>query len=352
MKISKSIILPDWEKIEDFEQTSNILKQITEALKDHNLQNYEDAVTSFRQLTTGRIQSQDGETYFDLDSGVIKGEIVFRPGSSGLDNVEEAKPNDWDNAFRLANAVKGDDDFTLISGSKILTGSIAVGAFNSDVVARMFSSGASQEAIEGWMKSGDITYIDGNKIYTGSIVVAGLNADVTDRMFTDDATKTNIEAWKHASDVTYIDGGKIYTGSITAEKITVDNLAAIEATLGNVTSGTISSSKINLTTSTDYSLYFTSSGAYLYDGYSAHGAPSLTFYKDGYARLGLVLGSSSGIECSANIFLQAGSAAVKVYTSGVLQLPNLSSDPSGVAGGICMVNGQLKYWNGSAWTNA
>jgi len=307
MKISKSIILPDWEKIEDFEQTSNILKQITEALKDHNLQNYEDAVTSFRQLTTGRIQSQDGETYFDLDSGVIKGEIVFRPGSSGLDNVEEAKPNDWDNAFRLANAVKGDDDFTLISGSKILTGSIAVGAFNSDVVARMFSSGASQEAIEGWMKSGDITYIDGNKIYTGSV---------------------------------------------TAEKITVDSLAAIEATLGNVTSGTISSSKINLTTSTDYSLYFTSSGAYLYDGYSAHGAPSLTFYKDGYARLGLVLGSSSGIECSANIFLQAGSAAVKVYTSGVLQLPNLSSDPSGVAGGICMVNGQLKYWNGSAWTNA
>ncbi|MHA1483568.1 MAG: hypothetical protein ACTSQA_09090 [Candidatus Heimdallarchaeaceae archaeon] len=180
MKISKSIILPEWESIEDLSQASDILHKITEAMKDHQIENYEDAVASFRRLTTGRIQSRDGETYFDLDSGVIKGEIVFRPGSSGLDNIEEAKPNDWDNAFRLANAVKGDDDFTLISGSKIVTGSIAVGAFNSDVVARMFSSGASQEAIEGWMKSGAITYIDGNKIYAGSITLSGAGGAAND----------------------------------------------------------------------------------------------------------------------------------------------------------------------------
>lgn len=173
MKISKSIILPEWESIEDLNQASNILKQITEAMKDHQIQNYEDTVASFRQITTGRIQSHDGKTYFDLDSGVIRGNIIFRPGTSGFANVEDASPNDWDNAFKLANAIKGDSDFTLISGGKIITNSIAVGTFNSDVIGRMFGSGASKEAIEAWMKAGHITYIDGNKIYAGSITLSG-----------------------------------------------------------------------------------------------------------------------------------------------------------------------------------
>ena len=37
---------------------------------------------------------------------------------------------------------------------------------------------------------------------------------------------------------------------------------------------------------------------------------------------------------------------------GVFVLNNLGSNPTGVAGGICMVSGNLKYWNGSAWVIA
>ena len=45
-----------------------------------------------RFITTGRIQSADGLTYFDLDAGVIGGKIVFMAGSSGYSNLVD-KPD-------------------------------------------------------------------------------------------------------------------------------------------------------------------------------------------------------------------------------------------------------------------
>lgn len=42
MKISKSIILPIIDKIESFEEVEDILKRLTDAIKDHNLVNYDD----------------------------------------------------------------------------------------------------------------------------------------------------------------------------------------------------------------------------------------------------------------------------------------------------------------------
>ncbi len=38
-------------------------------------------------ITTGKITSSDGETYFDLDEGKIKGRITFTNGSSGYNNI-------------------------------------------------------------------------------------------------------------------------------------------------------------------------------------------------------------------------------------------------------------------------
>lgn len=40
------------------------------------------------RITTDKVVSSDGETYFDLKNGVIEGKINFKSGSSGLDNVE------------------------------------------------------------------------------------------------------------------------------------------------------------------------------------------------------------------------------------------------------------------------
>ncbi len=44
---------------------------------------------SGNQITTGKIQSADGSTYFDLDNGRIGGSISFESGSRGLENIEE-----------------------------------------------------------------------------------------------------------------------------------------------------------------------------------------------------------------------------------------------------------------------
>lgn len=45
-----------------------------------------------RFIKTGRIQSADNQTYFDLDAGVISGKITFSAGSSGYANITD-KPD-------------------------------------------------------------------------------------------------------------------------------------------------------------------------------------------------------------------------------------------------------------------
>jgi len=311
MLISKSIILPEFESIESLDQAGDILHKITEAMKDHQIQNYEDAVASYRKITTGRIQSQDGETYFDLDSGVIRGEIVFRPGSSGLDNIEEASPGDWDNAFRLANAIKGDSDFTLISGGKIITESIAVGAFNSDVIARMFTNESAHTNIEAWMKAGHITYIDGAKIYAASITLTGLGT-------------------------TIVSGGKIVTGLLTAN---------------NIRTGTLQSVRISVGGGTNEDIYFEDSGIRMYDYNTTH-ANSLRFYKSGLKTLEVGFTATSiGLISSGHISLAAASAGITAWSSGQLGMTNLGGNPSSnlAAGQLCSVSGVLKYYDGATW---
>lgn len=311
MKISKSIILPEWESIASLEQAGDILHKITEAMKDHQIENYEDGVANFRRVTTGRIQSKDGETYFDLDSGVIKGEIVFRPGSSGLDNIAEASPNDWDNAFKLANAVKGDDDFTLISGGKIIANSIVLGAFTSDVTARMFSEGAKEE-IESWMRtSGEVTYIDGGQIFAGSITLSGLGTTV-------------------------IEDGKIVTDLLTATNIRVGYLQTVQFRCGGGTSEDI---------------LFEDSGIRMYDRYTP-GSYKIALYKDVdffiFQRTSTTVCQLFGLP---TFQLVADTVPFSLYSTGQLQLPNLGSLPTEnlAEGQLCMSAGILHYYQDSAW---
>ena len=55
-------------------------------------------------------------------------------------------------------------------------------------------------------------------------------------------TKTfSIAKWCRNNDITYIDGGKLYTGSVTADKISVNDLSALGASIGGFT---ISNEKI------------------------------------------------------------------------------------------------------------
>jgi len=191
-----------------------------------------------------------------------------------------------------------------------------------------------------------------NKAGTNDIVADAITADL---IAADAVLANNIKAGEIDTDhlaAGAITAAKIEADAVTADKIDVSSLSAVSATLGSVSSGTISSSKINLTTSTSYSLYFTTSGVYVYDGYSAHGSPSVTFYRSSYKRVGITLGpAGSGITADTKLVLTGGSTQVSI-SNGVLALPNLSSNPTGQYGGICMVGGQLKYWNGSSWVNA
>jgi len=360
MKIAKNIILPEWEGIEDFEQTSDILKQLMEALKNHNIQNYDDAVANYKRVTTGRIQSIDGETYFDLDTGVIRGQIVFRAGTSGFENVEDASPDDWDNAFKLADAVKGNPEFTLIAGGKIVTNSILVGSLNSDVITRMFSDGDAKTNIEAWMKSGATTYIDGEKIYAGSITLTGLGATIIEGGY----IKTSllnvdysiIVGTKPPANADYFGGS---AGALAyLSNVETAQLGSTIISGGYLRTDLIKVKKVYVGGGTNEDIYFEDSGVRMYD----YGGRAIFLYKSGYKNLQFKLSSSTVAQIGSDgIFVLAGNGQTHIAASGTswihhstgqLQLPNLGSNPSGVAGGICMVNNQLKYWNGSSWENA
>jgi hypothetical protein len=65
MKISKSIMLPEFDNIVSFEQTYTILKQLIETLKIHNTANYDDAVASHRSFKFVDLVSNSGFTQVD-----------------------------------------------------------------------------------------------------------------------------------------------------------------------------------------------------------------------------------------------------------------------------------------------
>jgi hypothetical protein len=140
---------------------------------------------------------------------------------------------------------------------------------------------------------------------------------------------------------------------------TTDSLAAISATLGSVSAGNIQGTRLQIGGGTDEDIYFEDSGVRMYDFGTRH----IRFFKSGYAGIDFSLASSAYSEISSTgrlslkapndyVVLTAASSNFYCRSLGVFSLPNLGSNPSGYTGGICMVNNQLKYWNGSAWINA
>lgn len=85
-----------------------------------------------RFLTTGRIQSGDGQTYFDLDTGEIGGNIKFRASDGTLKNVSELEQSDIE---YLRDAFK--DARTEIEGGVALSGFIGVRDTEQNVAAAM-----------------------------------------------------------------------------------------------------------------------------------------------------------------------------------------------------------------------
>lgn len=117
-----------------------------------------------RFLATGRIQSGDGQTYFDLDAGEIGGNIKFRASDGTLKDVAELEQSDIE---YLRDAFK--DARTEIEGGVALSGFIGVRDTEQNVAAAMAGynptgesdyplifAGAQQGNVEyyGWTSNG------------------------------------------------------------------------------------------------------------------------------------------------------------------------------------------------------
>lgn len=122
-----------------------------------------------RFLATGRIQSGDGQTYFDLDAGEIGGNIKFRASDGTLKDVAELEQSDIE---YLRDAFK--DARTEIEGGVALSGFIGVRDTEQNVAAAMAGynptgesdyplifAGAQQGNVEyyGWTSNSYTTHI-------------------------------------------------------------------------------------------------------------------------------------------------------------------------------------------------
>jgi hypothetical protein len=161
-----------------------------------------------RFLTTGRIQSGDGQTYFDLDTGEIGGNIKFRASDGTLKNVSELEQSDIE---YLRDAFK--DARTEIEGGVALSGFIGVRDTGQNVVAAMAGYNPTTES-------------DYPMIFAGAQQVGieyyGWTSNSYTHVYTKSATPSNGDncynrAGEIVGTVTNIAGAQIFALSTTGE---------------------------------------------------------------------------------------------------------------------------------------
>ena len=161
-----------------------------------------------RFLTTGRIQSGDGQTYFDLDTGEIGGNIKFRASDGTLKNVSELEQSDIE---YLRDAFK--DTRTEIEGGVALSGFIGVRDTGQNVVAAMAGYNPTTESDYPMIFAG---------AQQGGIEYYGWTSNSYTHVYTKSATPSNGDncynrAGEIVGTVTNIAGAQIFALSTTGE---------------------------------------------------------------------------------------------------------------------------------------
>lgn len=161
-----------------------------------------------RFLTTGRIQSGDGQTYFDLDTGEIGGNIKFRASDGTLKNVSELEQSDIE---YLRDAFK--DVRTEIEGGVALSGFIGVRDTGQNVVAAMAGYNPTTESDYPMIFAG---------AQQGGIEYYGWTSNSYTHVYTKSATPSNGDncynrAGEIVGTVTNIAGAYIFALSTTGE---------------------------------------------------------------------------------------------------------------------------------------
>lgn len=168
--------------------------------------------------------------------------------------------------------------------------------------------------------------IKGDIVITGGSGIASLT-DAGSLATLDEVGASNLNT-------TVISGGKIITGLLTATNIRTGTLRAVRVQVGG---------------STSEDIYFEDSGIRMYD----YGSRIISVYKSGYGQFYLGLFSTSvRLEstqeltlmsaASKNVKVTAGSKNFYFYYTGTLQLPSLTSAPTGH-------NGDITYNSSSGW---
>lgn len=161
-----------------------------------------------RFLATGRIQSGDGQTYFDLDAGEIGGNIKFRASDGTLKDVAELEQSDIE---YLRDAFK--DARTEIEGGVALSGFIGVRDTEQNVAA----------AVAGYNPTGESDY---PMIFAGAqpvnVEYYGWTSNSYTHIYTKSATPSNGDncfdnKGSVVGTVTNIEGAQIFALSTTGE---------------------------------------------------------------------------------------------------------------------------------------
>lgn len=161
-----------------------------------------------RFLATGRIQSGDGQTYFDLDAGEIGGNIKFRASDGTLKDVAELEQSDIE---YLRDAFK--DARTEIEGGVALSGFIGVRDTEQNVAA----------AMAGYNPTGDSDYpLIFAGAQQGNVEYYGWTSNSYTHIYTQSATPSNGDncfdnKGSVVGTVTNIVGAQIFALSTTGE---------------------------------------------------------------------------------------------------------------------------------------
>lgn len=161
-----------------------------------------------RFLATGRIQSGDGQTYFDLDAGEIGGNIKFRASDGTLKDVAELEQSDIE---YLRDAFK--DARTEIEGGVALSGFIGVRDTEQNVAAAMAGYNPTTESDYPMIFAG---------AQQGGIEYYGWTSNSYTHVYTKSATPSNGDncynrAGEIVGTVTNIAGAQIFALSTTGE---------------------------------------------------------------------------------------------------------------------------------------
>lgn len=161
-----------------------------------------------RFLATGRIQSGDGQTYFDLDAGEIGGNIKFRASDGTLKDVAELEQSDIE---YLRDAFK--DARTEIEGGVALSGFIGVRDTEQNVAA----------AMAGYNPTGESDYpLIFAGAQQGNVEYYGWSSNSYTHIYTQSATPSNGDncfdnKGSVVGTVTNIVGAQIFALSTTGE---------------------------------------------------------------------------------------------------------------------------------------